>query len=416
MAFDFKPFSAKALNSIYDSNARINIWEGAVRSSKTINSIIRWIIFTQEAPPNGKLVMSGVTATTLKRNVLDVIIDIVGTKNARYNKATQEFKLYDKTIEIIGANDARAESKIRGMTMSGFYGDEVTLLPEPFFRMILSRLSVKNAKAFLTTNPDNPFHWFKKDFLDRSGLNLKRFTFLLEDNLSLDPAYVASLKKEYTGIWYKRFIEGLWVLAEGVVYDMFDEGIHCDNVLAIEQAQPHGKFANYIVSIDYGTTNPCTFGLYGFNGYSDNDKIYLVKEYYYDSKETGKTKTDAEYRKDLEEFIKDGNRKILGVYIDPSAASFIAECRDAGIHTTSAINDVLNGIRFVGSLLHRRRYVIDYRAKKTIAEYSAYLWDEKAALVGDDVPKKKNDHACDRDRYALYSHFTRNKIVVGGER
>ena len=98
MAFDFKPFSAQALNSIYDSNARINVWEGAVRSSKTINSIIRWIIFTQEAPPNGKLVMSGVTATTLKRNVLDVIIAIVGTQNARYNKATQEFKLYDKTL------------------------------------------------------------------------------------------------------------------------------------------------------------------------------------------------------------------------------------------------------------------------------------------------------------------------------
>lgn len=399
MAFEFTDLSRKVWKSISTSDARINLWEGAVRSGKTIASIIRWLEYVKTAPP-GELVMIGKTERTLKRNILDVIESMIGTKNFKYKVGAGEIWLAGRRIYVVGANDERAEGKIRGGTYAGAYGDELTLWPESFWTMLLSRLSVKGAKAFGTTNPDSPYHFLKTDFIDKEGLNLKTFHFDITDNPALDPEYVKALMNEYTGLWYKRFILGLWVLAEGAIYDMWDEDKHV-------RPSP-GFLTNRIAAVDYGTTNPCTFGMYAWNEpsiYDRNKKkvIQLETEYWWDSKAKGRQKTDAQYADDFVAWCSGIVPEV--VYVDPSAASFILELRKRGYFVEKANNDVIDGIQFISNLLNTGCYFVDPSCKATIKEFGAYVWDAKAEKKGLDQPLKTNDHTRDRDRYALYSHF-----------
>lgn len=399
MSFTWGWFSQKQLDVIVNATARLNILSGSVRSGKTISSLVAWIYYVQQAPP-GELLMVGKTERTLKRNILDPLQEIVGGRHCSLNKGTGELTLFRRRIYLAGANDERAEGKIRGMTLAGAYCDEISLYPESFFTMLLSRLSVPGARLIGTTNPDSPYHWLKLNYLDRgSELNLKHWHFTLEDNFNLDPVYVEALKKEYTGLWYKRYILGHWVLAEGAVYDMWDEAKY------VKPAPQDLK--RFIVGIDYGTSNPCTFGLYGWND-SAKPIVYLVREYWYDSRATGRQKTDTEYADDFKEWL--GDIKPEAIYIDPSAASFTAELRKRGYRVRDANNDVLDGIRFVASMLTQERFFVDPSCKHTIAEFNSYVWDTKAQLRGEDKPLKQNDHSQDRNRYALFSHFGRPRI------
>jgi PBSX family phage terminase large subunit len=422
--------NSKSEESLYRSTRRLNIWEGSVRSGKTISSILRWVKWVvTEAPDEGELLMTGKTYKTMERNVLNPIIDMLGSRNAWYNRGTGEFFIQgcNRPINIIGANDERSQEKIRGATICGAYGDELTLWPESFFKMLLSRLSVKGAKFFGTTNPDSPYHWLKKEYINRQHeLDMAVFHFILEDNPFLDPDYVSSLKKEYTGLWYKRFIDGLWVLAEGAVYDMWDDDLHTLDVRAMLEADVKGgrrgqpRFRRYFVAIDYGTNNPCTFGLYGFDkgvvtmgGKAIIPKVYLEREYYWDSNVTSRQKTDAQYGDDFVKWL--GGIRPEAIYVDPSALSFISELRHRGYRVTEAKNDVLDGIRFVGKLLSAGKFLIDKSCEHTTGEFSAYVWDTKAQARGEDKPIKEHDHAMDRNRYGLYTHFFReNPTLIHG--
>jgi len=317
----------------------------------------------------------------------------------RYFSGKRELFLWNRKVHVIGANDDRAESKIRGSTFSGALVDEATTIPENFFKMLLSRLSIEGSKLFATTNPDSPFHWLKLEYLDRENeLDLKRFKFILSDNPSLTEDYKNNLKKEYRGLWYRRFIDGEWVLAEGSVYDFFDKDIHCiDFPPAIAQY--------YIVGVDYGTTNPCAFGMTGCHtGKWPN--LWIEKEYYWDSKVHQRQKTDAEYAQDLINFCNGYN--VRSIMIDPSAASFIAECHKQGIRNImDANNDVLDGIRYVSQLLTQGTLKICRQCKYLLQEIETYVWDDKAALRGEEKPKKVNDHTLDAVRYSSMYWYER---------
>lgn len=395
MAFQWGRFSEKQLDSIVNSDARLNFWQGAVRSGKTIASIVRWLDFIASGP-QGDLLMVGKTERTLKRNVLDTMAQILGPKRFKYNKGEGEVYVCGRRIYVVGANDERAEGKIRGMTLAGAYGDEVTLWPEAFFKMLLSRLSVPGAKFFGTTNPDSPYHWLKREYLEKPDLNLKSWHFLLEDNPNLDPEYVESLKKEYTGLWYKRFILGMWVQAEGAVYDMWDEDRH----VVDEVPTPHEARLIYC-GVDYGTTNPCAFLLISLA----DDTWYVHREYYHDSRAVGRQKTDAEYSRDLAEFLGDLKTRVP-VVIDPSAASFKEQLQSDGFIVWEADNSVLDGIRAVATLLNEGRLKVHRSCQNLIREFSAYVWDEKAQKRGEDKPLKENDHALDALRYVIWTYMS----------
>jgi len=397
MPYSIGRLYGKQLQAYRDSNYRLNICDGAVRSGKTVGFNYRWINYVLAEGPPGDLLMTGKTERTLKRNILNPLQEMLGDDFFRINQGAGECYLGDRKIYLAGANDERAEGKIRGLTLAGVLSDEICLYPENFFQMLLSRLSIKDAKFFGTTNPEGPYHWLKANYLDRiKDLNLGRWKFKIGDNRYLPPEYIEELKKEYTGMFYQRFIDGKWVLAEGTIYDVWDVDKHMGRV------NNPTTFKHYLVSVDYGTANPCTFGLYGWD---EGLPAYLIREYYHDGSDVSKPqKTDKEYGDDLEEFV--GTIPLEVVYVDPSALSFITELRQRNKWLIApAKNDVLTGIRFVHSCLQNGNYFVDSSCQETDKGYSSYVWDPNAQLRGEDKPLKQHDHTCDRDRYALFSHF-----------
>lgn len=388
--------------SFKHSNKRLNIWEGSVRSGKTEVSILRFMKYVANAPP-GDLFMVGKTDRSLKRNIINPMQETLGS-DMYYSSGKGEIRLWGRLIYTVGANDERAETKIRGSTCAGAYGDELTLWPDSFFRTLLGRMSVSGAKLFGTTNPDNPYHKIKTDYLDRkSELDLTSFHFDLDDNIFLDPVFVNNIKKEYTGLWFKRFIKGLWVLAEGAIYDFFDENKH--TVIATHKAD------YWTVSIDYGTSNPAAFLLFG-HSYKGNPRVWAEKEYYYSGRKTGKQKTDSEYSNDLEKFI--GKKiKTRYIFVDPSAASFRVQLRRDGFTgLREADNSVLDGIRTVARMLKSGEFVIKKTCPNFIQEMGGYVWDAKAQLRGEDKPMKQSDHCEDACRYDLHTIYGQSVLDI----
>lgn len=387
--------SPKQRKTLLESNARMNIWQGAVRSGKSYASLIRWLEYIQEAPA-GNLVMIGKTASTIKHNLVDEICNLIGS-DARYYVGKNELNLWGKRIYLVAAVDERSEQRIRGSTFAGAYIDEITLIPESFWTMLLSRLSVPGAKLFGTTNPDSPFHWFKTNYLERQGeIDLKLFDFYLDDNPALTEEFKRNLRNEYKGLWHRRYINGEWCLAEGTIYDFFDKSLHCIDF-------PPGQGREYFVGVDYGTTNPCAFVLIAYNQ-NHFPNMWVEKEYCYDSVKMNRQKTDSEYAEDLKKFIE--GYPIENIYIDPSACSFKLECQRNGIRNVmDAENEVLDGIRFVASLFTNGTIKICSRCTSLIEEMGAYVWDSRSKNIGIDKPLKANDHLNDALRYALFTRF-----------
>ena len=372
---------------------RINLLSGSVRSGKTWISLVLWAFWVATMPKEKNYLMTAKSLTTLKRNVLDLLTELVGEKNFTFSIAQKQALLFGRKIYLEGANDARAESKIRGMTLQGAYCDELTLYGENFFTMMLSRLSEPNAKLFATTNPDTPMHWLNKKYIERGHeLNMLLMTFLIDDNTFLDPNYVEELKKEYVGVFYDRFIRGLWVVAEGLVYPRFSKA---DNV-----TEDIPESGTYYISIDYGTLNPFSAGLWCVS----DGKAVRIKEYYHSGRDTKRQLTDEEYHAALEKLIQyTDSEGILQEYeidrvvIDPSAASFIACMRRHGkFRVKHAVNTVIDGIRNVTSMLNSQRLFIHSSCKDSIKEFGLYSWDDKAQ---EDKVIKENDHAMDDIRY-----------------
>lgn len=366
---------------------RINLLSGSVRSGKTWISLVLWAFWVATMPKEKNYLMTAKSLTTLKRNVLDLLTELVGEKNFIFSIAQKQAYLFGRKIYLEGANDARAESKIRGMTLQGAYCDELTLYGEDFFTMMLSRLSESNAKLFATTNPDTPMHWLNKKYIERRHeLNMLLMTFLIDDNTFLDTKYVEELKKEYVGVFYDRFIKGEWIVAEGLVYDFFQS--KKDTIIKTIDMNDYNEF---YVSIDYGTINPCSMGLWGVN----SEGAARIRESYFDSRKEGRQRTDEEHYQALVELVRDF--PITRVIVDPSAASFI-ECirRHGEFRVKPAINSVIDGIRITSSLLNAGMIHIDPSCKDCIREFGLYRWDEKKTS---DTVLKENDHAMDEVRY-----------------
>lgn len=397
---NWSTFSPKALDFLENSNARLNILHGSVRSSKTINCTVRWLTYLIDGP-QGDLAMLGKTMATLQRNVLNDLFDIVGVENYRWvNKQQGELQILGRRVYCFGANNEDAESKIRGATFAGAYCDEVSLYPQSVFNQLMARMSIKGACCFCNTNPDSPFHWFYTDFIINDEIQDKKiWHFTMDDNLSLDPGYVESLKQMYRGVWYDRMILGLWVAAEGRIYDMFDPHIHMvDAKNVIANSGVHPIAIKYLVGCDYGTATVMTWGLYAK---FPNGQIFKVKEYYYDAVKTGTQKTDGEFAAEFRIWLNGLVPKII--YVDPSAASWKTELMRRGYNVQNADNDVINGIRCVSTMLASGNYLMDESCINTQKEYQSYVWDSQAQRAGKDKPVKEHDHTCDCDRYVIYT-------------
>ncbi|MEV4335753.1 PBSX family phage terminase large subunit [Streptomyces sp. NPDC049590] len=402
---DALPLSRKQIISVVEATARINAWEGSVRSGKTIASLICWLAFVADAPAGGELVMVGRTRDSLYRNVIQPLTnpEIFGSlaKQVKYNPGAPIAHIMGRIVHVLGANDAKAEPKVRGMTCSGAYVDEATTLPKTFFDQLLARCSVRGARLYTTTNPDNPAHWFRKDYLKRPAeTGLRSWHFTLDDNPYLDPQYVAFLKTTYTGLFYRRNILGHWVQAEGAIYEAFDPERHVTADLP--------RIDRWLCdAIDYGTTNPYADLLLGLGS---DQRLYVVSEYRWDSRAERRKMTDAEYslaRRRWLAAVPQPTTNVAGVQpewtiVDPSAASYIEQLHRDGVSgVTAADNSVVDGIRTVSSLFAGDRLRIHPSAVGLIEEIPGYSWDDDAAAKGEDKPIKQDDHSCDALRYGV---------------
>ena len=312
----------------------------------------------------------------------------------QYYIGKREAFMYGRKIHLVGAEDERAESKIRGATFIGAYVDEASILPESVFKMLISRCAMKDARIFVTTNPDSPFHWLKRDFIDNNS-DVSQWQFTLHDNPKLTQESKDYLSRQYQGIWYQRFILGNWVQASGAIFDFFNLDVH-----VIKQIPSPAVYS--VVGIDYGTTNPTTFIMVSWNP-NKFPNMWVEREYVWDSRERQRQKTDAEYAQDLQSFI--AGKRITGIYLDPSAASFRTELLRLNIRPRYAENEVLEGIRYMSNLFVSGTLKICDHCTFLIQEMQSYVWDPKSIQRGEDKPLKSNDHCLDALRYACFTHF-----------
>lgn len=411
--------SKRQARSLAASDGRVNLWVGAIRSGKTYVSILRFFMAVAAVPQGGEIVIVGKNRDSIYRNFFRVIEEAAGLSALKavveYRQGAPTAIILGRTVHVIGANDAKAEAKIRGMTVILAYVDEVTVIPSDFFRQLLGRMSPPEAQLFGTTNPDTSRHWLKVDYLDQAA-KLHRwrvFHFTMEDNPSLTSEYKDALRAEFTGVWFQRFILGMWVAAEGAIFDAYNPAAWTDGGNFI----PWGDLAGLTpvellgAGIDYGTTNATAAIRLAYYQHPTLGPILVaLDEYRYEKKKTGRAATDVELSHAIVTHLATpawpGTGPITRptrVAVDPAAASFRAQLQRDGIHTTPAVNDVLTGLRRVNSLLAARRLFVTDRCAGLLDELPAYRWDDKAAAAGEDKPVKEDDHSVDAFRYAVMS-------------
>jgi len=407
------PLQGKALLALQNPSLSIEAYEGSVRSSKTFTSLLDWVSFTRKGP-DGALAMVGRTERTVINNLILPLQELMGRDRIKINYGTGTVTIIGREIHIYGANNEASRTKIQGLTLAGAYVDEASTIPESFFSMLYSRLSVRGAKLWLTANPEGPAHWLLVNWLTKAklwidgkgkirhnpsadALDLHRYTFLLDDNKSLDPAYVERTKRSYSGLFYRRYILAEWVAADGAVFDSWNPETHVvkhDSLPAMRHVLG--------VGVDYGTTNATSAVLLGLG---TDGVLYAIDEWRHDSRKASIRLTDGQLSAALKDWLTiQGNQSLTPewVIVDPAAASFKVQLDQDGVRNViNGENDVLYGIRTVSSLLNAGKLRISERCTGLISEMPGYSWDTKATEKGLDQPIKVADHSIDAFRYAV---------------
>lgn len=388
-----KPLSEKQrqIMEFAESDDVALICDGSVRSGKTTIMALTFVLWAMKNFDRTNFAVCGKTVQAAERNILKPLLEVDGlgaalSMNYKVSTRILTVRCGDRTnwFYLFGGKDESSYMLIQGITLAGVLFDEVALMPRSFVEQALSRaISFEHPKYFFNCNPESPNHWFYKEWIENPRENTRHIHFLLEDNPILTPKMIERTKAMYSGVFYDRYIRGLWRIAEGLVYPMFDR--------ARNVTSERGGPGRYWISSDYGTQNPTVFTLWREYG----GKSVMEKEYYHSGRESGRQKTDEEYYQDLEAFA-DGYR-IERVVLDPSAASF-AECirRHGKFSVWKANNAVLDGIRFTGACIKSGIIKFHESCKNAFRELGLYSWDKDA---GEDRVIKENDHVCDSIRY-----------------
>ena len=413
--FKFKPFSKKqrkVLNWWCDSSPVKDkdgiIADGAIRSGKTVSMSLSYVLWAMCSFSNKNFGMCGKTIGSFRRNVLFWLKLMVRSRGYKVTDHRADNLVVisrgdkENYFYIFGGKDERSQDLIQGITLAGCFFDEVALMPESFVNQATGRCSVDGSKFWFNCNPDGPYHWFKVNWIDKiKDKKLIYIHFTMDDNLSLSERIKERYRSMYSGVFYDRYIRGLWVVAEGVIYDMFDATKHIVSELK------NLNETRYYVSCDYGTQNATVFLLWCKDS---EGKWICIDEYYYSGRDETTQKTDTEYADDLAIFL---NKRKATIIIDPSAASFIVELRKRGYKITKAKNDVLDGIRHVATLLNKDQIAFSSKCTNTVLEFNSYIWDAKATERGEDKPIKQHDHAMDAVRYFCYTILNdKNKVRI----
>ena len=378
------------------------VCDGAVRSGKTMAMGLSFFLWAMTCFDGQRFGICGKTIASLRRNVLAEILPKLEGLGATFrekrteNLLTVVFRGHTNRFYIFGGRDESSASLIQGITFAGVLLDEVALMPRSFVEQACARCSVTGSRLWFNCNPGGPEHWFYKTWiLEAEERKCLRLHFTMEDNPSLTPEIRLRYQRLYTGVFYRRYILGQWVQAEGRVYDFFRP--------EMVGTAPEGPWEKWYISCDYGTVNPTSMGLWGLC----RGAWYRVGEFYFNSREEHRQMTDEEYAGALEKLA--GGRRITAVIVDPSAASFIEVLRRRGWRVVKADNDVLSGIRVTADHLKSGRIVICRECEACLREMDAYVWEAGGTK---DRVRKENDHAMDDMRYFAATVLGRQEAGV----
>jgi len=407
-------FSPKAKDFIKNSHAFINIAHGSVRSGKTIAATWRFLSH-MALTDYDEFMISGKTRDTIERNVVrDLIRMIDGAMDYKYRKFDNYLEIEGKKIWLIGFSDEGATEKVRGMTVGGWYADELTSASKSTVEMAITRCSVDGAQMFWTMNPESPYHFIYTDYITNQELldsgTVKCWHFTLEDNLHLSPKYIEELKRvnRKSQVNYKRNILGQWVIAEGIIYDSFDENIH------VFHDDHTSLFDEINICCDYGVSTVTTFGVMGIiKNTKQGNSYYLQEETYYDTTQKGVAQSDSDRVEDILRLQnKYGLNRKSTLFLPHDAASLKAQCRKdkrIKMKVRTYAPDTYKDINRIQDLFNNRKFFIHESCKNSITQAQTYCWDTRAQQRGEDKPLKVDDHCPDMWRGGLFgSRLSRN--------
>lgn len=401
------------------------IADGSIRSGKTVSMSLSYVMWAMDTFDDETFGMAGKTIGSFRRNVLTPLKRMLRSLGYKIEDHRSDNCLIvrkngkENTFYIFGGKDEGSQELVQGITCAGFFFDEVALMPESFVNQATGRCSVDGSKLWFNCNPESPMHWFKLEWIDKCITNLKSsevkerqekdetlrnilyLHFTMDDNLSLSEKIKERYRSMYTGVFFLRFIKGLWAVAEGLIYTSFaDDNLYEDVPIALKST------GTRYITVDYGTHNPCVF----LDIWDDGQTVWVDNEYRWDStseearRRPDPQKTDGEYADDMAVFIGDRPDMQCPIVVDPSAASFITELRLRGYAVRAADNAVEDGIRVLSAMFANKTVRIHKtRCWGLIAELHSYVWDNKAAERGEDKPVKQKDHAPDALRYYVYT-------------
>ena len=403
-----RPFGKKAHAFIMRPPAqdrKYTILEGAVRSSKTFAITAKTLVQYSQYDVPGKRIIAGVSKDSVRRNVLIDLEAIAGRGNYVYNMASGELWLFGRQYFVVGARDEASYKKILGSTIGLFIGDEIVEYPESFLAQVWMRMSPDGARFVGSTNPGNPYSYLKTDVIDKfPASKLETIHFLLSDNPNISDESKADIVASQSGVFKLRYIDGLWVAAEGSIYR--DSWSDTEN--AFDHAPPgFGQGARGSVekwySVDPGVDHPQAH----LEFMDDGDVVRVMREQVWDSREQRRQKTDGQYADDLEEFGAKGYE----VRLPPEAASLRAELILRGFWVVTADNSVTEGIHTVSTLLARRKLLVSKTGCPRLCKrVPQYTWNDKAAKRGEEEPLKVNDDEVDALRYGVHGKILQWRV------
>ena len=376
------------------------ICDGAVRSGKTYAMALSFFLWAMACFRGCRFGLCAPTREGVRRNVLSPVraalegLGFQWEERVGRGELTVGYGGRENRFYLFGGRNEASAALIQGVTLAGVLLDEVALMPRSFVEQACARCSVAGSRLWFSCNPAGPEHWFYREWICRAEEKRALYLhFTMEDNPALSRRVRQRYERMFQGTFYRRFVLGQWVAAEGLVYDFIDP--------AELPPVPEGPFRRWRISCDYGTRNPASFGLWG-----EKDGVwYRVKEHYYDARAEGRQRTDGEHAQALERLA--GGRDIERVLVDPSAASFIETLRRAGWRVRKADNRVLEGIRATAQALKDGRVVVCRTCQAAAREFGLYSWEDSAAQ---DKVRKEHDHAMDDIRY-----FVMGLEAWGGE-
>lgn len=426
--FKFQPFSRKQRMVLnwWTKNSPVKdmdgiIADGAIRSGKTVSMSLSFVFWAMSSFNGQNFIMAGKTISSFQRNVLTNLKMMLRSRGYHciHHLSGETPNMLEVTkgkvtnyFHIFGGKDEGSQELVQGITAAGAFFDEVALMPESFVNQATGRCSITGSKFWFNCNPAGPMHWFKTGWINKcvgylgrkkaeelraankEVKNILYLHFTMDDNLSLDEAIKKRYRSLYAGVFFLRYIKGLWAVAEGLIYTMFTKSANIYD----DETRPKGLeyLSTRTISLDYGTTNPCVF----LDIYDDGDTIWVDREYRWDSRvEKEGQKTDSQYGDDMVSFMGDNPDLQCEIVADPSAASFIVELKGRGYIVKPGDNEVEDGIRVVAALFQSGKIKVHKRCEGLITEIRSYVWDDKAAQHGDEKPVKQLDHGPDALRY-----------------